>query len=129
LRYVGTLTPALAAREAEIATGLARLNVLATDALGKPLPLPPTSYFVSAMGGGGSASTNALMIAVDYYGLNPGAPTEEFTTGIWPAGRRPLQPLDGMVVAAVHELAHRYQQIAMGALCTRGCTGGVGTTH
>lgn len=116
LRYLGGLEPALRSREAEIAAAQTRLHRLASDALDRDLPLPPTSYFVTPLGGGGSASREVLMIGVDYYGRNADAPLQEFTRGIFPLGRTPLQSLDGLVVATAHELVHRYQQMAMGPL-------------
>jgi len=118
MKYLGTLTPALKAREAEITEDLTTLRDMMAEALDhSTLSILPTYYFISPMGGGGSAEAIANMIAIDYYGRNVDAPLEEFADrGFWPGGKQLMQSLDAMVFVASHEMVHWYQTLMQGEL-------------
>lgn len=116
MRYLTTLEPELRRQESAIASSLSDLQRRASLALGRDLPLPPVSYFITPFGGGGSVERDVVMIAVDYYGGNPGAPVGEFTRGFFPSGPIPMQSLEGMRVAIAHEVTHYYQRVVQGAL-------------
>ena len=118
MAYLGSLTPALKARESKIAEDLTRLHELMSATLDHPtLSILPTYYFISPMGGGGSAEAIANMIAIDYYGRNPDAPLHEFAErGFWPEGKQLMQSLDALVFVASHEMVHWYQTLIQGEL-------------
>ena len=117
-KYLGSLAPALKAREAEVAADLVSLRDMMAEALDHPtLSILPTYYFVSPMGGGGSAEAIANMIAIDYYGRNPDAPLDEFADrGFWPEGKQLMQSLDAMIFVASHEMVHWYQTLMQGEI-------------
>lgn len=116
LRHLPELEPMLRQQETAIEASLADLRRRASSALGRDLPVPPLSYFVTPFGGGGSVEPDVVMIAVDYYGRNPGTPLGEFKRGFFPSGPLPMQSLEGMRVAIAHEVAHYYQRLAQGPL-------------
>ncbi len=116
--YLGSLRSELEAREEGIAAGLVRLREVVSGLYDwHTLSILPTYYFVTPMGGGGSAEPIANMIAVDYYGRNSNAPLEELEElGFWPDGKLSIQNLDAMEAIAAHEMVHWYQSLLQGEL-------------
>ncbi len=118
LAYLGGLEPALRALEAGISADLVRLRDLVGDAMEhETLSILPTYYFVSPMGGGGSAEATGSLVAVDYFGRNADAPLGEFAEkGFFPAGKQLMQPLDTLSFVAAHEMVHWYQTLLQGEI-------------
>lgn len=99
--------------ETEIARGYKAVLQIYPDPYAKALP---TYYFITDLGGGGSAEPLGVIMGVDYFGLTVENDLTEFPEGLAPKGRIPFGDFENIPQVAVHELVHWLQQSIQGKI-------------